>query len=100
MNDPTTGAAFPNNTIPVSRIDPAAAKILGVLPTPNSTGTFNAANGLAVNNLVEVGSTKPSSNNITTRVDHNFSENDRTYVTFTHFNSSSPQAAAIKVRRR
>ena len=93
--DPLTGAQFPNNTIPTSRIDPAAARILGVLPTANSPGTFNAANGLAVNNLVEVGSTKPSTNNLTARVDHNFSETDRVYVTFTHFNANSPFAPVI-----
>jgi hypothetical protein len=93
--DPTTRAQFPGNIIPVSRIDPAATKIMGVLPSPNSPGSFNAANGIAVNDLVEVGSTKPSTNNYTTRIDHNFSESDRIYGTLTHFNSQSPAAAMI-----
>src|SRR5215831_1269761 len=49
--DPTTNAAFPGNRIPASRIDSAAAKISGVMPEPNSPGSFDAANGLAANNL-------------------------------------------------
>ena len=93
--DPTTQAQFPNNTIPASRIDPAAAKIMGVLPAANSPGSFNAANGIAVNDLVEVGSTKPSSNTFTTRIDQNFSEKDRLYGTLTHYNAQSPTAPVI-----
>ena len=30
--DPTTGVAFPNNQIPVSRFDPSALKVVGYLP--------------------------------------------------------------------
>ena len=93
--DPNTKAQFPNNTIPVSRIDPAAAKIMGVLPAADSSGAFDKINGIAVNNLVEVGSTQPSSNNYTTRIDQNFSQNDRVYGTLTHFNQQSPTAPLI-----
>jgi hypothetical protein len=32
IKDPTTGAAFPNNTIPSSRFDPAAVKLLSYVP--------------------------------------------------------------------
>src|SRR5581483_1826674 len=73
-----------------NRIDPAAAKILGVLPAPNSPGSFDATNGFNVNNLVAVGSSKPSNNTITTRIDENFTSNDRFFGTLTHYKINSP----------
>lgn len=92
---PGTATPFPGNQIPASQIDPAAAKILGVLPSPNSPGTFDATNGLAVNDLVEIGSTKPGSNNFTTRIDENISEKDRLFGSLTHYNSQSPTQPVI-----
>lgn len=35
VKDPTTGLQFSNNVIPSSRISPAEAKILGIMPLPN-----------------------------------------------------------------
>jgi len=93
--DPRTNAPFPGNKIPSDRIDLAAAKILGMLPMPNSPGSFDAANGLSVNNLVEIGSTKPSSNSITTRIDENVSEKDRFFGSLTWFKSNSPAQPGI-----
>jgi hypothetical protein len=38
--DPTTGAPFPNNTIPASRLDPVAQKMLAAfVPLPNTAGS-------------------------------------------------------------
>ncbi len=37
VKDPTTGAPFPNNAIPQSRMDPNSAKLLSVFPLPNAT---------------------------------------------------------------
>ena len=54
---PGTSTPFPNNRVPANLIDPAAAKIMGLLPGANSPGTRDAADGLSVNNLVEAGST-------------------------------------------
>src|SRR5262249_26580698 len=88
--DPQTGAPFPGNKVPAGRIDPAAAKILGVLPSPNSPGSFDAANGRAVNNHVSIGSSKPSNNTITTRIDENISEKDRLFGNLTHYSNQSP----------
>jgi len=88
--DPLTNAPFPGNKIPSNRIDPAAAKILGVLPSPNSPGSFDATNGFNVNNLVAVGSSKPGSNSYTTRIDENLTDKDRIFGTLTHYNSQSP----------
>jgi hypothetical protein len=37
VKDPTTGAAFPGNIIPASRIDPNSSKLLSIFPMPNAT---------------------------------------------------------------
>jgi outer membrane receptor protein involved in Fe transport len=39
VKDPLTGAAFPGNVIPASRIDPNSAKLLSIFPLPNATNT-------------------------------------------------------------
>jgi hypothetical protein len=41
IKDPVTGLNFANNTIPSSRIDPAAAAILALIPTANQPGANN-----------------------------------------------------------
>jgi Carboxypeptidase regulatory-like domain/TonB dependent receptor-like, beta-barrel len=41
VNDPTTGAAFPNNTIPLNQWDPVAAKLMELYPQPTLPGTVN-----------------------------------------------------------
>jgi hypothetical protein len=42
VNDPTAGgAAFPNNTIPLNRWDPVAAKLVALYPLPTLPGTVN-----------------------------------------------------------
>jgi len=87
---PGTSIPFQGNKIPDSMIDSAARKILGVLPLPNSPGSPDTANGRAINNLVEIGSTKPSNNTTTTRIDENVSTNDRLFGTLTHYNNQSP----------
>ena len=44
IKDPTTGASFPNNTIPLSRFDPNSSKLLSVFPLPNAVDPKNAYN--------------------------------------------------------
>ncbi len=39
--DPATGAPFPNNTIPLSRIDPVAQNVANLFPMPNLPGLAN-----------------------------------------------------------
>jgi outer membrane receptor protein involved in Fe transport len=41
IRDPLTGLPFSGNQIPADRIDPVAARIIGLLPPPNTTGTSN-----------------------------------------------------------
>ena len=42
--DPLTGLGFPGNVIPASRIDPAAIKLLTLMPLPNIPGTVPRQN--------------------------------------------------------
>ncbi len=44
IRDPLTGANFPNNTIPGDRIDPVAARVMAMLPSPNAAGNNNYIN--------------------------------------------------------
>ncbi len=44
IRDPLTGANFPNNTIPADRIDPVAARVMAMLPSPNAAGNNNYIN--------------------------------------------------------
>jgi outer membrane receptor protein involved in Fe transport len=44
IRDPLTGQPFANNTIPADRIDPVAARIMGLVPLPNTTGGNNFIN--------------------------------------------------------
>lgn len=39
--DPATGLAFPNNTIPQSRLDPVALKVQSLIPAPTNGATIN-----------------------------------------------------------
>jgi hypothetical protein len=79
--DPTTGRytrqPFAGNIIPANRIDPVAKKILALYPQPNVTSTATADGR---NNFFLSG--KAIENYWTTigRVDHAFSEKDRTFV--------------------
>ena len=88
--DPTSGVAFPGNRIPVTRIDSAAAKYLGLLPAPNSPGTIDAAANRRINNYVNAGSTHPYDREITTRIDHSITDKARLFGRFTHYRGLSP----------
>lgn len=65
---------FPNNIIPTSMIDPAGLKAATYWPTPNLSGISN-----------NVGATAVSANpleQITVKVDHNFSTNKRAFIRY------------------
>ena len=92
---PGTTTPFPNNKIPTNLINSAAAKIMAVMPAANSPGTVDAANGRFVNNLVSTGSSKPSSNAYTTRIDENLTSKDRLFGSLTYNKSVSPLQPVI-----
>jgi hypothetical protein len=66
---------FPGNKIPASRFDPAAVKVLALLPAPNQFDTFQA------NNYVRSENSAERRNLYTSRVD--YAPNERQKVFFT-----------------
>jgi hypothetical protein len=61
--DPTTRQPFPNNTIPSSRIDPAAAYMANLIPAPNQS--------VFPNNYLAVGTYQLTRDNIDAKVNYN-----------------------------
>jgi hypothetical protein len=88
--DPGTKAQFPGNVIPATRIDPAALKILGLVPPPNSPGTINKTDNIVTNNFVSTGSSHPTTNTGMARLDEAVRDNLRLFGTLVHFNNYSP----------
>jgi len=87
--NPATRAPFPGNVIPVSLVDSAAPKILGLLPAPNSPGTPNQTDNIVTNNFVSVGSSHPVTNTGLARLDETLPRGIRLFWTFVHFNNDS-----------
>jgi hypothetical protein len=88
--DPRTGQRVAGNIIPQDRIDPAARKIMALLPTPNSSGSADAINGRRTNNYVNDLTNKPQEDEVTVRVDHNFASSSRLYGRLTHYDLFGP----------
>ncbi|PYY24592.1 MAG: hypothetical protein DMG62_03280 [Acidobacteria bacterium] len=68
--DPLTGAQFPNNIIPNSRLSPAALKILAALPAPNAGAATNITN-----NFVGSGSGSYDDDAFNIRIDDQLKQN-------------------------
>src|SRR6266496_5839984 len=83
--DPLTHQPFAGNVIPTSRIDPVAAQIVKFYPNPN--GSFGGTNNYSVN--------PPTGRQVwqtLTRLDHNFSSNDKAFTRFGRYNpNTDPQ---------
>ena len=73
IRDPLTGQPFPNNTIPANRIDPVAAKIIGLVPLPNTTGG---------NNFIRQPDVEDESERYLGRVDFNVTGSDTLFVRY------------------
>jgi len=78
--DPFTGQPFPGNRIPASRIDPLAAKILGLFPLPNLSG--NTGNYLGQ----PVGTDREAQANA--RADYHLSDDDQFTLRYTYGNGN------------
>jgi hypothetical protein len=70
---------FANNTIPTSRFDPVAIKLMSYWPEPNSTGTITNT-ALQTNNWHTTGSSTSPNDQIDARIDHNFSDKFRMFA--------------------
>lgn len=95
VHDPRTGQPFAGNRIPRERMDAAAVRVMGLLPTPNSPGTADTAANRRINNFVMDESTAPSTNEITSRIDHSISDRARLFGRLTYFKSDSPRQVII-----
>jgi hypothetical protein len=76
--------AFPNNVIPLNRMDPVAVKMLAdttFLPLPNTAGTIGS-NGNPSQNYLDGRSTTSNFDQTSARVDHQFSPNDTVFGRF------------------
>ena len=80
--DPATGLPFPNNTIPMSRQDPAAAKIMALFPNPNIPGAGLANNYNGVSDVAHDRAT------FDVRVDQNFSEKDQFFSRYSYLETT------------
>ncbi len=70
VRDPLTGQPFANNTIPADRIDPVAARIMALVPLPNTTGS---------NNFIRQPNVEDESERYLGRMDFRVSDNDNIF---------------------
>ncbi len=83
VNDPLTHTPFPNNIIPASRIDPAAAAVLAQEPLPNTTGTFDAVSNRFSNNYFTQQSLASTQPIYSGRIDQAFGDKTRMFISAT-----------------
>ena len=75
--DPQTGAAFPGNVVPATRIDPTALNFVKTLmPAPNS------GVGFVFQQPSEYNLDDNNEPQVVVRVDHNFSQSDSTFARY------------------
>src|SRR5262249_7159110 len=80
VTNPTFGyrQAFPNNRIPVERMNPIAKKILEFVPLPNAPSQDT---GNAVNNFVPDTTRQVKLASFVLRLDHNFNSKHKSFAT-------------------
>ena len=88
--DPKTGAPFPNNIIPTTRIDPAAAKVMSFLPEPNTTGIADPQNSRFTNNYINPQTITQTNPRQTGRVDHAVGSSLRIFGSINDWASNIP----------
>ena len=85
----TKTAQFPGNQI--TGIDPAAAKILALLPLPNTVGTYDPANNRYTGNWTSLQNLTSHTQKIVVRVDEVLTPNDRFSFNVYRYTNTSPQ---------
>jgi hypothetical protein len=86
----TNTPAFTGNM--VGPIDPAAAKIVALLPLPNTPGTYDKTNNRYTNNWTTQQGTTSNTLRLEARVDEQITANDRLSFNLYRYNSTSPNA--------
>lgn len=89
MPGSTTSAQFTGNQ--VGPIDPAAAKILALLPLPNTIGTYDAADNRYTGNWTSLQNLTSHTQKIVARVDEALTPKDRLSFNVYRYISSAPQ---------
>ena len=90
----TKTAKYPNNRI--TNIDPAAAKIMALLPLPNNPGTPDPANGRFTGNYVDQQTFNEGALRLVARVDEQLTSKDRFNVSLYRNTSSSPNPVTYR----
>jgi outer membrane receptor protein involved in Fe transport len=81
ITDTLAKSPFPDNQIPLTRMDPVSLKMAAYFPTPNLTGSAN--------NFISQGNSTSSFDNFGIKIDHNITDSDRlTASAFWQTNSS------------
>jgi hypothetical protein len=86
----TNTPQFTNNK--VGPIDPAAAKILALLPLPNTAGVYDAVNNRYTGNWTSAQNLTGHIQRIVVRVDENITANDRLSFNVYRYTNESPNA--------
>jgi hypothetical protein len=85
----TNSPAFSGNH--VTGIDPASAKILALLPLPNTVGTYDAVNNRYTGNWTSLQNLTSHTQKIAVRVDENLTSKDRLSFNVYRYTNTSPQ---------
>ena len=85
----TNTPQFNNNQ--VTGIDPASAKILALLPLPNTIGTYDAVNNRYTGNWTSLQNLTSHTQKIAVRVDENLTSKDRLSFNVYRYTNTSPQ---------
>jgi hypothetical protein len=89
ITDPLTGAPFPNNTIPSSRINPISQKLMTFWPSPNTPG--QAFNFTSPNSGI-----RTPDDMVIVKIDFKISDTDHWSGRFIYDNSPQAQPNAIQ----
>jgi len=80
--------AFPNNTIPLSRMDAAARSVADRYPAPNIAGTI-------ANNYRRTGTDRTAQDQFDIRLDHNFTDQQRVFGRYSYLRDDSTPATPL-----
>jgi hypothetical protein len=86
----TSTAAFANNQI--TGIDPASAKILAMLPLPNTTGTYDPVNNRYTGNWTSLQNLTSHTQKVVGRLDEQLTQKDRLTLNVYRYTTESPNA--------
>lgn len=91
-----TSAQFPGNIINTP-LDPAAVRILALLPKPNTVGVHDTADNRYTNNWTDQQTFTDTQLKIVTRVDEVMTQKDRVSFNVYYYSTSTPNAVTYDV---